>query len=205
MANNKVAYGLAKEYGIDTTGMTPKEVWDALKEKGISQADSSEKSKEVKDLQSKSSDELKEMATVDINKKAKSETRKDKYGNPLLSDEAFMIGVMAVNDYLLEESNYLPIKSNKLADMNNSDIKKKEAHEYLKKSNIYTDALEEKISDALEEAGYNDDYSITEQDFEEIIGYATGENYKYANDRNPSGFRRWTGEKYSGYQPAKNN
>jgi hypothetical protein len=205
MANNKVAYGLAKEYGIDTTGMTPKEVWDALNEKGITQSNSGEKSKEVKDLQSKSTDELKEMATVDISKQTKSKTRKDKYGNPLLSDEAFMVGVMAVNNYLLEESNYLPIKSNKSADMNNSDIKKKEAHEYLKKSNIYVDALEEKISDALYDAGYNDDYDITEQDIEEIIGYATGENYKYANDRTPSGFRRWTGEKYSGYQPAKKN
>ena len=69
--NNKVAYGLAKKYGIDTTGLTPKEVCDALKEKGISQADSSEKSKEIKDLQSKSSDELKEIATVDISKQSK--------------------------------------------------------------------------------------------------------------------------------------
>ena len=43
-----MAYGLAKKHGIDTTGMTPKEVWDALKEKGISQADASEKSKEIK-------------------------------------------------------------------------------------------------------------------------------------------------------------
>ena len=71
MANNKVAYGLAKKYGIDTTGMTPKEVWDALKEKGISQADSSEKFKEVEELKTKSIDELKEIATVDIGKKSK--------------------------------------------------------------------------------------------------------------------------------------
>ena len=37
MADNRVAYGLAKKYGIDTTGMTPKQVWDALKDKGVSQ------------------------------------------------------------------------------------------------------------------------------------------------------------------------
>ena len=37
MANNRVAYGLAKEYGIDTTGKSPKEVWEALKGKGINQ------------------------------------------------------------------------------------------------------------------------------------------------------------------------
>lgn len=35
MADARIAYGLAKEHGIDTTGMTPKEVWDALKEKGV--------------------------------------------------------------------------------------------------------------------------------------------------------------------------
>ena len=63
---------------------------------------------------------------------SKSQTRKDKYGNPLLSDEAFMTGVMAVNDYLLEESKYLPISSNKLSEYNGtpykiSGIKKKEA------------------------------------------------------------------------------
>lgn len=35
MADNRIAYGLAKKYGIDTTGMAPGEVWEALKEKGV--------------------------------------------------------------------------------------------------------------------------------------------------------------------------
>ncbi len=35
MAENRVAYGLAKKYGIDTTGMTPWEVWEALKKNGV--------------------------------------------------------------------------------------------------------------------------------------------------------------------------
>lgn len=35
MADNRIAYGLAKKHGIDTHGMTPKQVWDALNEKGI--------------------------------------------------------------------------------------------------------------------------------------------------------------------------
>lgn len=35
MADNRRAYGLAKRYGIDTKGMTPEEVWEALKKKGI--------------------------------------------------------------------------------------------------------------------------------------------------------------------------
>lgn len=36
MADSRIAYGLAKKHGIDTTGMSPQEVWEALKEKGIS-------------------------------------------------------------------------------------------------------------------------------------------------------------------------
>lgn len=35
MADSRVAYGLAKKYGIDTSGMSPSEVWEALKEKGV--------------------------------------------------------------------------------------------------------------------------------------------------------------------------
>lgn len=37
MADNRIAYGLAKKYGIDTKGMSPKEVWDSLKEKGVTE------------------------------------------------------------------------------------------------------------------------------------------------------------------------
>lgn len=37
MADNRMAYGLAKKYGIDTAGMSPKEVWEALKEKGVTE------------------------------------------------------------------------------------------------------------------------------------------------------------------------
>ena len=43
MADNRIAYGLAKKYGIDTKGLSPKEVWDALKEKGVTQQNAEEK------------------------------------------------------------------------------------------------------------------------------------------------------------------
>lgn len=43
MADNRIAYGLARKYGIDTKGMSPKEVWDALKEKGVSQNNAGDK------------------------------------------------------------------------------------------------------------------------------------------------------------------
>lgn len=37
MADNRVGYGLAKKYGIDTSSMSPKEVWEALRKKGITE------------------------------------------------------------------------------------------------------------------------------------------------------------------------
>lgn len=43
MADNRIAYGLAKKYGIDTKGMSPKEVWDALREHGVTQQNAQEK------------------------------------------------------------------------------------------------------------------------------------------------------------------
>lgn len=43
MADNRIAYGLAKKYGIDTKGMSPKDVWDALKEHGVTQRNAQEK------------------------------------------------------------------------------------------------------------------------------------------------------------------
>ena len=43
MADNRIAYGLAKKYGIDTKGVSPKEVWDALREHGVTQQNAQEK------------------------------------------------------------------------------------------------------------------------------------------------------------------
>lgn len=53
MADNRIAYGLAKKYGIDTSGMKPKEVWEALKKKGVTEeniSDGAYDSKENKTL-----------------------------------------------------------------------------------------------------------------------------------------------------------
>ena len=33
--DNRIAYGLAKRYGIDTSNMSPRKVWQALKKKGV--------------------------------------------------------------------------------------------------------------------------------------------------------------------------
>lgn len=60
MANNRIAYGLAKKYGIDTKGMTPRQVWDALAEKGITVHGEHEKNAK------KSKEELKELVRVSL-------------------------------------------------------------------------------------------------------------------------------------------
>lgn len=49
MADNRVAYGLAKKYGIDTSGMSPKEVWEALKKKGVTEENISKEAYDIKE------------------------------------------------------------------------------------------------------------------------------------------------------------
>lgn len=66
MANNRIAYGLAKGLGIDTTGMSPKEVWDVLKQNGISDLGPSP----AKQYENKSIKELKHNQVVSIGKDA---------------------------------------------------------------------------------------------------------------------------------------
>lgn len=65
MANNRIAYGLAKKYGIDTKGMTPRQVWNALNKKGISvhgEAEATARQKEIDELNSLTTEELKKRA-----------------------------------------------------------------------------------------------------------------------------------------------
>lgn len=75
MANNRVAYGLAKERGIDTSGMSPKEVWDALNEKSISVND------KARPYIDKNVDELKKSLSRPINNVNRDITvkKKDKF------------------------------------------------------------------------------------------------------------------------------
>ena len=51
----KLPYGLAKGLGLNTDGMTPREVWDMLKKRGVNPDNEYEK--------------LKEKATTQLNKK----------------------------------------------------------------------------------------------------------------------------------------
>ena len=47
-ASARLAYGLAKKYGIDTTGMEPQEVWAALKKEGVTPENAKGKQMQVK-------------------------------------------------------------------------------------------------------------------------------------------------------------
>lgn len=66
MADNRVAYGLAKKYGIDTTDMSPKEVWDALEEKGVKIPDKSKNLEKKNELVKKYSSEMEKDITSDM-------------------------------------------------------------------------------------------------------------------------------------------
>lgn len=111
-----------------------------------------------------------------INKnKAKNPNRKDKYGNELISDEAFKIGTAGVNKYLDFMKQYYD-------------------YDKLKQSNIFLEGLQNAASKAITENGYDPNSDMTNQDFNEIIGAALGDEIDI--ERN-----KFTGKKYNGYKP----
>lgn len=109
-------------------------------------------------------------------------TRQDKYGNPLVSDEAFKVGVEAVKKVIEENKKY------------------GDEHNKMKDSFVYQDQLKEAINDAFEEKGLNPDYDLTYQDFNEMIGAATGEEVDF--EVGSSNWQKaWKNRPYIGYQP----
>lgn len=115
-------------------------------------------------------------------KSHKSADRKDKYGNPLVSDDAFKVGQKAAKEYL-------------------DQLNKGEGFDAAKSSFVTLGGFRDAISDALEQAGLNPDYDLTYQDLNEIIGSVTGEEVNF-EDYEGNG-KGWTGKKYSGYKPGE--
>ena len=113
--------------------------------------------------------------------KGKSATRKDKYGNNLVSDEAFKIGYEAGKKALEEELKYYD-------------------KETLLKSNVFLGGLEDAVSEAITDAGLNNDYNLTYQDFNEIVGAVLDKNISY-EDYSRNGTKGVIGQKYTGYKP----
>ena len=125
----------------------------------------------------------KELPKSEETKKShKSADRKDKYGNPLVSDDAFKVGQKAAKEYL-------------------DQLNKGEGFDAAKGSFVTLGGFRDAISDALEQAGLNPDYDLTYQDLNEIIGSVTGEEVDF-EDYEGNG-KGWTGKKYSGYKPRE--
>lgn len=110
----------------------------------------------------------------------------DKYGNPLVSDAAFMAGYKGGLNYL-----------NRLLKFFTFDK--------LKQSNQFIDNLIMFIEHGIND--YDNDYkndlnpenSMTYQDYNEIIGAITGEAIDTAKDWR----KAWTGKKYEEYLPKE--
>lgn len=84
MADNRIAYGLAKKYGIDTANMSPKQVWEALKKKGVTEENISKDAYDSKDNGAKN--RVKNVAEKISDKKIKD--KKD-FSKSFLSNEDF--------------------------------------------------------------------------------------------------------------------
>ena len=115
---------------------------------------------------------------------AKNPKRHDKYGNELLSDEAFNVGLEAGKSYLNHMTQF--------HDLNQ-----------LKRSNVFLGNLQTIVSNSIVNNGFNPNLDTTYQDFNEIIGNLLGEevDLQQYEGRQGSGF---TGRKYIGYKPANN-
>lgn len=135
-----------------------------------------ENNPEGKVLKDKSAEEIKEESN-----KYKNPNRKDKYGNPLISDKAFKIAQKGLKDYLALMTKYNSLDN-------------------LKKSNVFLRGLHDVIDEKLEEEGLNPNFDITYQDLNEIIGSVIGEEVDMEKYETYSG-NGWTGRKYTGYQP----
>lgn len=113
---------------------------------------------------------------------AKNPNRHDKYGNELLSDEAFKVGVEAGKSYLDYQNKY------------GNDL------QTLKKSNVFLRGIEKVIGNAITNNGFDPKQDMTYTDYNQIIGSLIGEEVdmeKYES-RQSNGF---TGRKYIDYQP----
>lgn len=113
--------------------------------------------------------------------KAKNPNRHDKYGNELLSDEAFKVGLEAGQSYVDYMTKY-------------DDISK------LRQSNVFLGHLSDIIGNAITNNGFNPNQDTTYQDYNEIIGNILGDevNIETYEARKGTGY---VGRKYQGYKP----
>lgn len=113
--------------------------------------------------------------------RAKNPNRHDKYGNELLSDEAFKVGLEAGQSYVDYMTKY-------------DDISK------LRQSNVFLGYLSEIIGNAITNNGFNPNQDTTYQDYNEIIGNILGDEVNIETYETHKG-TGYVGRKYQGYKP----
>ena len=94
MADNRIAYGLAKKYGIDTKDMSPKDVWAALREKGVSELGGHKN-----EVYYKSAEELKEQQTIKPPPQAYGFANKERKNTPHHKRHAEEMGFKNQDEY----------------------------------------------------------------------------------------------------------
>lgn len=115
-------------------------------------------------------------------KNSKNQNRTDKYGNALVSDEAFKVGQEALKSYIGYMDKYgTPLNK-------------------LKQSNVGLRYMQEIVNNSIINNGFNPNNDITEQDLNEIIGSVIGEEVNTGEYERMEG-KGYTGKKYTGYSP----
>lgn len=108
MADNRLAYGIAKGLGIDTAGMSPKEVWEAIAEKkgvSVEQAQKQADGTNSKDGRKSAVEKLQELAKP---KNTESSVESDSELDKLLGEEFKGVkGQDAVNKLLEEKRGHV--------------------------------------------------------------------------------------------------
>lgn len=113
--------------------------------------------------------------------KAKNSKRHDKYGNELLSDEAFNVGLEGGMSYLEYVSQY------------QDDISP------LKNNRVFLSGLQASIENSITNNGFDPNSDLTYQDLNEIAGNLFGEEIDF--EQLELGNTVFTGRKYMGYKP----
>ena len=88
MADNRIAYGLAKKYGIDTDGMSPKEVWEALAKKGVKELDGHKDEVYYKSTEELKEQQQKELSEKELEVKKSELSGADKYKSEISGDKS---------------------------------------------------------------------------------------------------------------------